>query len=213
MPYKQEVRRLKQINFDNDRINVALQSKLSELQREQHKIISENVEKSVSRARKIKRKELFLQKQQKEIDANIFMLQLGENIVKQVKENNDKLENVNFVPSMSEGDRWVELSSKLSFIQQKLLQQPTLRNTIIEKKSHSKLTLIFLILTLILVIISIGLSISSRSSDNNKPFKEIEGKMNSIVKSIEDMRSDMKSMEKEMNNFNIIDKKSENRKR
>src|SRR5699024_4186299 len=124
-------------------------------------------------------------------------------------------ENVNFVSSIYEGDRCVELSSKLSFIQQKLLQQPTLRNTIIEKKSHSKLTLIFLILTLILVIISIGLSISSRSSDNNKPFKEIEGKMSSIVTSIEDMRSDMKSMEKEMNNFkgNIIDKKSENRKR
>ncbi|MFU2133293.1 hypothetical protein ACLQ95_00595, partial [Gallibacterium anatis] len=216
MPYKQEVRRLKQINFDNDRINVALQSKLSELQREQHKIISENVEKKVYLEReKLREKELLLQKQQKEIDANIFMLQLGENIVKQVKENNDKLENVNFVSSMSEGDRWVELSSKLSFIQQKLLQQPTLRNTIIEKKSHSKLTLIFLILTLILVIISIGLSISSRSSDNNKPFKEIEGKMSSIVKSIDDMRSDMKSMEKEMNNFkeNIIDKKSENRKR
>ncbi|MFU2130816.1 hypothetical protein ACLRAC_00005, partial [Gallibacterium anatis] len=216
MPYKQEVRRLKQINFDNDRINAALQSKLSELQREQHKIISENVEKKVYLEReKLREKELFLQKQQKEIDANIFMLQLGENIVKQVKENNDKLENVNFVPSMSEGDRWVELSSKLSFIQQKLLQQPTLRNTIIEKKSHSKLTLIFLILTLILVIISIGLSISSRSSDNNKPFKEIESKMSGIVTSIEDMRSDMKSMEKEMNNFkeNIIDKKSENRKR
>lgn len=218
MPYKQEVRRLKQINFDNDRINVALQSKLSELQREQHKIISENVEKKVYLEReKLREKELFLQKQQKEIDANIFMLQLGENIVKQVKENNDKLENVNFVSSISEGDRWVELSSKLSFIQQKLLQQPTLRNTIIEKKSHSKLTLIFLILTLILVIISIGLSISSRSSDNNKPFKEIEGKMSSIETSIEDMRSDMKSMEKEMNNFNfkgnIIDKKSENRKR
>lgn len=142
------------------------------------------------------------------------MLQLGENIVKQVKENNDKLENVNFVSSMSEGDRWVELSSKLSFIQQKLLQQPTLRNTIIEKKSHSKLTLIFLILILILVIISIGLSISSRSSDNNKPFKEIEGKMSGIATSIEDMKSDMKNM-KEMNNFkeNIIDKKSENRKR
>ena len=216
MPYKQEVRRLKQINFDNDRINVALQSKLSELQREQHKIISENVEKKVYLEReKLREKELFLQKQQKEIDANIFMLQLGENIVKQVKENNDKLENVNFVSSISEGDRWVELSSKLSFIQQKLLQQPTLRNTIIEKKSHSKLTLIFLILTLILVIISIGLSISSRSSDNNKPFKEIEDKMSSIVTGIDDMRSDMKSMEKEMSNFkgNIIDKKSENRKR
>jgi hypothetical protein len=39
--------------------------------------------------------------------------------------------------------------------------------------------------------------------------------MSGIVTSIEDMRSGMKRMEKEMNNFkeNIIDKKSENRKR
>ena len=58
------------------------------------------------------------------------------------------------------------------------------------------------------MIISIGLSISSRSSDNNKPFKEIESKMSGIATSIEDMKSDMKNM-KEMNNFkgNIIDKK------